>query len=84
MLLQFLGICYHSGMSNNNFADNIPNNLLSLRKQQHYTQKELAHKAGLNSNYYAKVERGNGVPSLKTLYRLAKALDVTVSEIVGY
>ncbi len=71
-------------MSNNSFADNIPENLVSLRKQQHYTQKELALKAGLNPNYYAKVERGNGIPSLKTLYKLAKALDVTVSEIVGY
>ena len=71
-------------MSNNNFADKIPDNLVSLRKQQHYTQKELATKAGLNPNYYAKVERGSGIPSLKTLYRLAKALDVTVSEIVGY
>lgn len=71
-------------MSHSNFADKIPENLVSLRKQQRYTQKELAIKARLNPNYYAKVERGNGVPSLKTLYKLAEALDVTVSEIVGY
>ncbi len=40
--------------------------------------------AGLNSNYYAKVERGDSVPSLKTLYQIAKALEVSITDIVGF
>lgn len=40
--------------------------------------------AGLNPNYYAKVERGDGTPSLKTIHKLAKALNVTATEIVGF
>lgn len=40
--------------------------------------------AKLNPNYYAKVERGDGVPSVKTLYKIAKALDVSITDIVGY
>ncbi len=68
----------------NNFANQIPNNLSRIRREQHYTQKELAIKAGLNPNYYAKVERGDGIPSLKTLVKIAKALDVSITEIVGY
>jgi transcriptional regulator with XRE-family HTH domain len=68
----------------NEFSSKIPGNLSSIRKQQRYTQKEVAALAGLNTNYYAKVERGDGVPSLKTLYKIATALKVTVSEIVGY
>lgn len=40
--------------------------------------------AGLNPNYYAKVERGDGVPSLKTLYKIAKALKVSITDIVGF
>jgi transcriptional regulator with XRE-family HTH domain len=71
-------------MSSSNFADKIPENLVSLRKQQHYTQKELAVKAGLNPNYYAKVERGDGVPSLKTLFKIAQVLDVSITDVVGY
>ena len=55
-----------------------------MRKQLRYTQKEVAELAGIDSNYYAKVERGNGVPSLKTLYKIAKALNVTITEIVNY
>lgn len=71
-------------MNDAEFAGKIPENLSKLRKQLRYTQKEVAEKAGLNPNYYAKVERGDGVPSLKTLYKITKALDTTVTDIVGY
>jgi transcriptional regulator with XRE-family HTH domain len=62
----------------------ISDNLSRIRKEQRYTQRELAELAGLNPNYYAKVERGDGMPSLKTIHKLAKALKVTATEIVGF
>lgn len=71
-------------MKLDDFASKIPGNLSNIRKQQRYTQKEVAASAGLNPNYYAKVERGDGVPSLKTIHKLAKALGVTATEIVGF
>ena len=71
-------------MIREDFVSKIPGNLSTIRKQQRYTQKEIAGMAGLNQNYYAKVERGDGVPSLKTLYKIAKALKVSITDIVGY
>lgn len=71
-------------MNSDDFSSKIPENLSNIRKQQRYTQKEIAAVAGLNPNYYAKVERGDGVPSLKTIHKLAKALKVTATEIVGF
>lgn len=71
-------------MNAEDFASKIPENLSVIRKQHRYTQKEVADMAGLNPNYYAKVERGDGIPSLKTLCKIAKALRVTVTEIVGF
>lgn len=62
----------------------ISDNLSRIRKEQRYTQRELAELAGLNPNYYAKVERGDGMPSLKTIHKLAKALKVTATDIVGF
>ena len=59
-------------------------NLSKIRKEQRYTQREVAELADLNPNYYAKVERGNGMPSLKTIHKLAKALKVTATDIVGF
>lgn len=71
-------------MSDTDFLEQIPANLLKIRKQQRYTQRELAKLAGLNPNYYAKVERGEGMPSIKTIHKLAKALKVTATDIVGF
>lgn len=77
-------VCYHIAVSKHISASKIPENLSRLRKSLRYTQKEFAKLAGLNSNYYAKVERGDSVPSLKTLYQIAKALKVSITDIVGF
>ncbi|NCU30679.1 XRE family transcriptional regulator [Candidatus Saccharibacteria bacterium] len=71
-------------MSDDKLLDQISENLSRIRKEQRYTQREVANMAGLNPNYYAKVERGDGMPSLKTIHKLAKALKVNASEIVGF
>lgn len=71
-------------MSDSEFSDQISENLSRIRKQQRYTQKEVAEMSGLNPNYYAKIERGDGVPSLKTVYKIAKALKVSATDIVGF
>lgn len=71
-------------MSDTELLNRISANLSKIRKGQRYTQREVAELAGLNPNYYAKVERGYGMPSLKTIHKLAKALKVTATDIVGF
>jgi transcriptional regulator with XRE-family HTH domain len=71
-------------VSDTELLNRISANLSKIRKEQRYTQREVAELAGLNPNYYAKVERGNGMPSLKTIHKLAKALKVTATDIVGF
>ena len=71
-------------MSDTELLNQISANLSKIRKEQRYTQREVAELADLNPNYYAKVERGNGMPSLKTIHKLAKALKVTATDIVGF
>lgn len=71
-------------MSDAEFINQITANLSRIRKQQRYTQREVAELAGLNPNYYAKVERGDSMPSLKTIHKLSKALKVTATDIVGF
>lgn len=71
-------------MSDTEFLKQIPANLSKIRKQLRYTQREVAEMAGLNPNYYAKVERGDGTPSLKTLYKIAKALNVSITDVAGF
>lgn len=54
------------------------------RKKIGITQAEAAKQAGTNTNYYAKLERGEAVPSLKMLERIIKALGTTSSEILPF
>ncbi len=71
-------------MSDTKLLNQIPVNLSNIRKKLRYTQRELGKMVDLNPNYYAKVERGDSVPSLKTMIKIAKALNVSVTDIVGY
>jgi transcriptional regulator with XRE-family HTH domain len=45
------------------------------------TQEELAHKAGLHRTYVSDIERGARNVSLVSIELLAKALDVTMSDL---
>jgi transcriptional regulator with XRE-family HTH domain len=71
-------------VSDTDLLKQIPDNLSNIRKKFRYTQREVAKIADIDSNYYAKVERGNSVPSLKTLIKIARALNVSITDIVGY
>jgi len=57
--------------------------LQRLRAERSLTQEQLAVKAGLARIYLAKLESGQHDPSLSTLVRLAKALRVSVTELLG-
>ena len=46
------------------------------------SQEELAHRAGLHRTYISDIERGARNPSLKTLSRLAEALEIATSSLI--
>jgi transcriptional regulator with XRE-family HTH domain len=62
----------------------IGKNLKKLRKEKQLTQVELAEKAKISSNYYARIERDEENPSLEVLKDIAKALKVKSSEILDF
>jgi transcriptional regulator with XRE-family HTH domain len=45
---------------------------------------EVAKRAGTNTNYYAKLERGEAVPSLKMLEKIIKALSIKSSDVLPF
>jgi len=57
--------------------------LQRLRTCRGLTQEQLAVKAGLVRVYVTKLEQGEHDPTLTMLVRLAKALRVSVSELLG-
>ena len=63
-------------------TEQIAENIRKVREKKGLTQEEHAKKAGLNSNYYARVERGEAKPSGVTLMKIKRALGVEYSELL--
>jgi transcriptional regulator with XRE-family HTH domain len=59
----------------------IGTNLQKARKARHYTQKDIAEKVGLTTNYYATLEQGVAIASVETLYEIFAVLGVKASDI---
>jgi transcriptional regulator with XRE-family HTH domain len=54
-----------------------------LRKAQKLSRYMLAQRAGIARSYLTSIEEGRSDPSLSTLVKLAKALGVPVTELLG-
>lgn len=59
----------------------ISQKLKSLREESGLTQAELALRAGLPQSHISRLESGRHSPSMKTLEKLAAALDVEVNTL---
>lgn len=57
--------------------------LTQLRETKGYSLRRLADKVGMSYVALFRLERGATDPRLSTLRRLAKALDVTVADVIG-
>ncbi|MGE0706689.1 MAG: helix-turn-helix domain-containing protein [Planctomycetota bacterium] len=71
----------------NELAEKIGERIKQLRKQAGLTQSQLAEAATTDDREITRVfvgalERGEKTPSLKTLDQLARALDVTLSQLL--
>ncbi len=54
--------------------DQLGKTIKKARKQAKLTQVEVAGKAGVHVNYYARIERGEVNPSFEILESIARAL----------
>lgn len=62
----------------------IAKKIKQTRLQKELTQLTLAEKAGINVNYFARVERGEIKPSSDNLEKIIKALGVKSSDIFPF
>ena len=62
----------------------LPNNLKKLREGKGLSQDRLAKLADVANNTIIKIEQGeNKNPTLDTLQKIAKVLDVSIDDLVG-
>ncbi len=53
-----------------------------LRKEKELTQEQLGEKAGLDPKSIIQIEAGKRNPTIKTLQKIASALDVSISKLL--
>jgi transcriptional regulator with XRE-family HTH domain len=58
--------------------------LQRVRKLRKISQEELAAKLSMHRTYIGMIERGERNPTIRTLYKIAKALNVSASEILPF
>lgn len=58
------------------------NVLKQIRNEKGISQEELGFESGYHRTYISMLERGKKSPSLKTIFQLAKALNVNPSAII--
>lgn len=61
--------------------ERLGNRIKKARKQLGLTQDALAERAGLSTKYIQFIESAARKPSLKSLYKIAKALEVKVKDL---
>ena len=58
--------------------------LKCLRQEKDLTQEQFALKCGLHKNYIGMVERGERNPSLLNIAKIAKSLEIPISDLLKF
>ncbi|MCM8785047.1 MAG: helix-turn-helix domain-containing protein [Candidatus Omnitrophica bacterium] len=66
-------------MKNYIFSKELGKKIKEIRKTKKYTQSELAWAIGVSPNFIGLIERGKKMPSLKTLFKISKTLEIPIS-----
>jgi putative transcriptional regulator len=62
---------------------NVGQNVKRIREEQRYTQTEIARRCGVTPAAISGLEHGDFTPSTPLLVKLARALDVSVEELLA-
>lgn len=64
-----------------NFED-IGRNISQLRKGQKLSQEDLSRMAEIDRSYLSEIENGHKNPSVRTIIKISRALNVGVDDII--
>jgi putative transcriptional regulator len=65
-------------------SQQLVNRIAVLRAERKMTQKELAEKAGVSRQTIISIENKKYSPSLVLAFKIAKALDVAITQVFQY
>lgn len=65
------------------FTKRLSERLKDIRKSKKLTQQELAEKAGLHLTYVGHLELGKYHPTVFVMWKIAKALKISIHELIN-
>lgn len=71
-------------MDEKDFYAKLGRRIKVLREKAYLTQEKLAEKCGISLDYLGKIEVNINKPGLKTVLKLANALDVPIKELFDF
>lgn len=75
--------CHSYGMGRISTKQKLGNILKEQRKNKGWSQEQLSFAAKVDRSYISEIENGQRNPSLQTLNKLAKALEVKISDLTN-
>lgn len=66
------------------FLDLLGNRILALRNEKGISQTKMAKGMKTQHNRVSELESGKGNPKITTLLKVAKMLDISVSELINF
>lgn len=70
-------------MTEEQLRENIAKNIASLRKEKGMTQAELAEALNYSDKSVSKWERGDGIPDILVIHKIAELFGVTLNDIIS-
>ena len=61
---------------------NVGQAIIALRKEKKFSQEQLAFDAGISRHFMYRIEKNLASPTVKTLEKLAQAMQIQPSEIL--
>lgn len=71
-------------ITHRNILEKFGERLQKVRKEQGISQEQLAAKLSMHRTYIGMIERGERNPTIRTLYKVAKALKVDSSKLLPF
>ena len=65
------------------YIKRIGENIIKLRKEKGFKQIDLSTKLNIEDSALRRIEKGRTNPTIKTLFNIAKALGVDVSDLLA-
>lgn len=69
-------------MKKNKLNLNFGNKIRFLRENNGYNQYDFATDCDISEAYYGRIERGEHTPSLEIIFKIAKALGISISDLL--